>query len=256
VVLDHSGPVATMTLHNAPLNLLTTSMRIELIELTAQLRVDSDVRAVLLTADGETAFCAGSDISEFPRDERAGRRRARLEHACYDAIESLPQPVVVALRGYTLGGGVELALAADLRIGDPTLKVSLPEVRLGLFPSGGGTQRLPRLIGASRAKDLMYRGRMIDAEACLQWGIIDALDPDDAFRAARELAMEIAEQPTGALRAIKHTVRVGLTEGVVAGSQLEEDLICELFTSADALEGTAAFKERREPHFHGRRGAR
>jgi enoyl-CoA hydratase/carnithine racemase len=251
--VEQVGAVAVITLDNGPLNLLTMADRAELLAVAGRLRDDRATRAVVLAGSGPRAFCAGSDVTEFPGDAEAGRERARQEHACQAAVAALPQPVIAALQGHVLGGGVELALACDIRVADSTARIGLPEVKLGLFPSGGGTQRLPRLIGASRAKELMFLGETIGADDAARLGIVDHVVYAGRSRArARELAAEIAARPALAVQAIKAAVDGGLACGMAAGSALEERLIGELFASHDAREGVAALLARRTPIFEHR----
>ncbi|MDX6377883.1 MAG: hypothetical protein QOE98_2186 [Gaiellaceae bacterium] len=253
LVVEHDGAVAVVTLDNGPLNLLTMADRAELVAVAGRLRDDRGTRAIVLAGAGPKAFCAGSDVNEFPAGPEAGRERARREHACYAAVAALPQPVVAALHGHVLGGGVELALACDIRVADATARLGLPEVTLGLFPSGGGSQRLPRLIGASRAKELMFLGGTVGADEAARLGIVDhVVDAGRATEHARGLAAEIAARPALAVRAIKAAVDVGLDDGMVVGTALEERLIGELFASHDAHEGVAALLARRPPHFEHR----
>jgi enoyl-CoA hydratase/carnithine racemase len=253
LAVDHDGAVAVITLDNGPLNLLTMADRAELVAVAGRLRADSGTRAVVLTGAGRKAFCAGSDVTEFPDGPEAGRERAREEHACCAAVAALPQPVIAALHGHVLGGGVELALACDIRVADATVRVGLPEVKLGLFPSAGGTQRLPRLIGASRAKELMFLGEAIAADDAARLGIVDhVVEAGLSGGYARGLAAEIASRPALAVQAIKQAVDGGLADGMVAGSALEERLIGELFASHDAREGVAALLARRAPIFEHR----
>jgi enoyl-CoA hydratase len=248
LAVEHDGAVAVITLDNGPLNLLTMADRAELVAVAGRLRGDRGTRAVVLEGAGPKAFCAGSDVREFPRDAEAGRGRARQEHACYAAVAALPQPVIAALHGHVLGGGVELALACDIRVADATARIGLPEVKLGLFPSGGGTQRLPRLIGASRAKELMFLGGTIDTGDAARLGLVDhVVDAGRCGDRARELAAEIACRPALAVQAIKAAVDLGLADGPVAGAALEERLIGELFASHDGREGVAALLARRTP---------
>ena len=253
LVVEHDGAVAVVTLDNGPLNLLTMADRAELVAVAGRLRDDRGTRAIVLTGAGPKAFCAGSDVNEFPAGPEAGRERARREHACYAAVAALPQPVVAALHGHVLGGGVELALACDIRVADATARLGLPEVTLGLFPSGGGTQRLPRLIGASRAKELMFLGGTVGADEAARLGVVDhVVDAGRAIEHARGLAAQIAARPALAVRAIKAAVDVGLDDGMVVGTALEERLIGELFASHDAREGVSALLARRPPHFEHR----
>jgi enoyl-CoA hydratase/carnithine racemase len=208
---------------------------------------------VVLTGAGDRAFSAGSDIREFPRDAEAGRQRSIAEHACYDAIERLPQPVIAALHGHVLGGGLELALACDLRIADASTRLGLPEVKLGVFPSGGGTQRLPRLVGAARAKELMFLGEPIDAAEAQRVGLVNrVVDPGRSLETALNLAHDLSQRPALAIQAIKQAVDIGLREGPVAGQAAEDELIASLFTSHDVAEGVSALLAKRAPQFEHR----
>jgi enoyl-CoA hydratase/carnithine racemase len=180
-------------------------------------------------------------------------RRARIEHDAYQRLQRLPQPVIAALRGYVLGGGLELALACDLRVADETAQLGLPEIRLGVFPAGGGTQRLSRLIGAPRAKELMLLGEPIDVHEAQRLGLVNrVVPPGEALDAALDLARNIAERPGLAVRAIKRAVDGGLEEGPERGEELEREQISRLYGSHDAREGVAAFLERRPPRFEHR----
>lgn len=252
VLVEKVDGVACVELRNPPLNVLTAEIRSELIEITRDLGVDSEVRAVVLYGSGK-AFSAGSDVREFPHDEANGRTRARLEHECAHALERLPQPVIAALHGHVLGGGLELALACDLRIAETTTRIGLPEIELGVFPSGGGTYRLPRLVGPARAKQLVLLGTILDAHEAERIGLVDQLvDESAGRRAALDLARRIADKPARATRAIKRAMNTNPTNAADIGDPVEEQLIAELFTSYDAREGVAAFLEKREPRFEHR----
>ncbi|WP_162830034.1 enoyl-CoA hydratase/isomerase family protein [Amycolatopsis palatopharyngis] len=250
VEMSVTGGVALVEISNPPLNLLTMHVRSELRLVMERIGCDSSVRAVVLRSTGDRAFSAGSDISEFPRDARAGHRRAVQEHSCYDAVADLPQPVVAELSGHVLGGGLELALACDIRVADATAHLGLPEVKLGVFPSGAGTQRLPRTIGVSQAKRMMLLGEIVDADRALELGLVDEMVPrGQATAAAAEIAGRIAGQPALAVQAIKKAVDHGLRFGTRAGQALEAELIAGLFATHDAQEGVQAFLESREPQF-------
>jgi enoyl-CoA hydratase/carnithine racemase len=244
--------VIVVTLANGPLNLLTVAGRQELETLTRNLRSDDETRAVVMTGSGR-GFSAGTDITDFPKDSAAGLARARMEQACADAIAGLPQPVIAALHGHVLGGGLELALACDIRVADETARLGFPEVKLGVFPSAGGSQRLPRVIGASRAKELMFLGDTVDAPRALELGIVDhVVEAGTARTFALELATTIASRPARAVQSIKAAVDGGLSDGPVAGRQLEANLIGDLYATHDAQEGVAAFREHRPPVFRHR----
>ena len=248
-----NGPVAVWTIANPPLNLLTLALRRKLLELAITIGANDEVRAVLLVGDGTKAFCAGSDIREFSADDLISAERARSEHECYEAIESMPQPVIAVLRGHVLGGGLELAMACDLRVAADEVVLAMPEVKLGVFPSGGGTQRLPRLVGASRAKELLFLGSSIGAAEAQQIGLVDKVLPaSEVMTYATRLAHSIADQPRLAIQAIKRAVNVGLRDGPAIGQELEEALIVDLHHSHDAQEGVMAFLEKRTPVFEHR----
>jgi enoyl-CoA hydratase len=244
------GAVAVIELANPPLNLLTMQIRSEVRRVAEELAGDRSVRAVVITGAGERSFSAGSDIREFPGSAESGRVRAVAEHACYDAVARLPQPVVAALFGHVLGGGLELALACDLRLAASGTRLGLPEVALGVFPSGAGTQRLPRVIAPSRARRMIFLGETVDAPEALAIGLVDEVVADGRVReAAVSLAQRLADQPALAVRAAKRAIDHGLEHGTRAGQTMEVELIGELFTSADAREGVQAFLESRTPDF-------
>lgn len=250
VTLTRDGAgVAVLELNNPPLNLLTAGLRQQLIGAVAELGKDHDVRAVVLRGSGRT-FSAGSDVREFPVDIQEGRRRARLEHRAANALEELPQPVVAALHGHVLGGGLELALACDLRVAARDANLGLPEVGLGVFPSGGGTSRLAREVGPARAKELILLGTVIDAEDAQRLGLVNRLaEPGAAHAGGHELARQIAAQPALATRAVKEATAASVRTG---SDSTEEHLIAELFTSHDAREGAEAFRRKRPPRFEHR----
>jgi enoyl-CoA hydratase len=244
------GPVAVLELSNPQLNLLTMELRAALREAARDTGADSSVRAVVLRSTGERSFSAGSDIREFPADPGAGAKRAVEEHGCYDAVAAMPQPVVVAMQGHVLGGGLELAMSGDLRVAEESAKLGLPEVRLGVFPSGGGTQRLARLLPPSRAKRMMFLSEVVDAAEAHRLGLVDEVVPTgQAHDAAMALAQRIADQPRLAVQAVKRAVDHGLRHGVDAGQSMEVQLIAQLFASHDAQEGVRAFLESRAPRF-------
>lgn len=248
--VTRDGPVAVLELSNPPLNLLTMQLRADLRDAAREVGADGSVRAVVLRSTGQRSFSAGSDIREFPADPGAGAKRAVEEHACYDAVAAMPQPVVAALQGHVLGGGLELAMSADLRVAEESATLGLPEVKLGVFPSGAGTQRLARLVPPSRAKRMMFLAEVVNAAEALDLGLVDQVVPTaTSHDAAMDLARRIAEQPRLAVQAVKRAVDHGLRHGVDAGQAMEVQLIAHLFTSHDAQEGVRAFLEARTPRF-------
>ncbi|MCV7423490.1 enoyl-CoA hydratase/isomerase family protein [Mycobacterium yunnanensis] len=250
VELEKIGPVGVIRLVNPPLNPLTNHMRARLRDVAHDVTGRSDIRAVVLTSHGDRSLSVGSDIKGFPTTPEAGRAVSEAEHEAYDAFAAIPQPTVAVLRGTTLGGGLELSLTADIRVAEESAVLGLPEVKVGVFASGGGTQRLPQLIGTTRATRLLLLGDSIDAATALDWGLVTFVVPD---RAAESEALRIAERlaalPQLALRASKHCVHTGLLHGRSSGRQAEIDSIATIYGSADAHEGVAAFIQKREPRF-------
>jgi enoyl-CoA hydratase/carnithine racemase len=249
VHLELQGPVALLRIDNGRLNLLTRELRAQLASHAKELAGrPTEVRAVVVTG-GEGAFSAGSDIREFPPDAAVGLELARGEHACCNAIASMPQPTIAALEGHVLGGGLELAVACDLRVAAADASLAMPEVSLGVYP-GECAQTLPRLVGPARAKQLMLVGGRIDAERAERIGLVDEVAPaGGAVAAALELAGTIAEHPGLAVRAIKAAVDEESHELSGERRAGHEQTMSRMFESHDAQEGVRAFLERREPEF-------
>jgi enoyl-CoA hydratase/carnithine racemase len=246
--------VATVTLSHPPLNTQTWAMRDALLETFRNLATDDAVRAIVLTGEGTRAFSAGTDVREFEDTMRPGHgaERCRREHELHDAIDFCPKPVIAAISGWALGGGCELALACDFRVASRTARFGMPEIKLGCFPGGGGTERLPLLVGGSRAKELMMLGEPIDAAEAYRIGLVNRLAPaDEALWVALELARTLASRPAVALQLLN-----GLVDDTLARRQIMEAALPrvmarveEAFQSDDLREGAAAFQEKREPKF-------
>jgi enoyl-CoA hydratase/carnithine racemase len=253
VLLARRGAVAVLTVSNPPLNLLDLAVRHALADHARALADDAGCRAVVLAGAGDRAFCAGSDVREFPATAAEGTARAATERACFEALVALPQPVVAALHGHVLGGGLELALCADLRVCGTDAVLGLPEVGLGLLPCGGGTQRLPRLVGPAQAKRLLLTGRRVSAEEALRIGLVDEVAPSgQVLSAALATAHRIADHAPGAVRAIKSAVDRGLAEGVERGLALEEELGGPLFGTPEAVDARARLLARSTTGSHPR----
>jgi enoyl-CoA hydratase/carnithine racemase len=255
VTVDLVDGVAEITFSNGPLNLLTHQVRERLGAAVRSAGRDSQVRVVLLTGAGTRAFSAGSDVKELQAAQASGTWRARALHELqlYETIDSLPKPTVAAIQGYCLGGGLELALACDLRVCGGESEFGFPEVRLGVFPAGGGTERLPRLVGEARAKELMLLGSRIDAAEAGRLGLVNRVVPrGGGLAAGRALAREVAGQPTLAAQAIVRVVEFGRERSLREGSEAAIAALEGLGRSADLPEGIAAFLEKRPPRFtHG-----
>lgn len=236
------GSVATVRLCHPPLNAVDTLMRTELAECAGALADAPDVRAVVIHG-GERVFAAGADIHalrEMDYRQIVGWNRA-LQRT-FDLFARLPMPVVAAVNGYALGGGLELALCADYRIAARDAVLGQPEVLLGIMPGSGGTQRLARLIGPSRAKNLLMTGRRVDASEALRLGLVDELVPaGEAYESAVRYARRLAEGPAFALQAIKEAVDLGLDSSLQAGLALERGLFAGLFATPDRESGMRSF---------------
>lgn len=255
VTMDVADGVAEIAFANGLLNLLTHELRERLGAAVRSAGRDSQVRVVLLTGGGSRAFSAGSDVKELGTTQVASAWRARAQHELqlYETIDTLPKPTVAAIQGYCLGGGLELALACDLRVCGAEAEFGFPEVRLGVFPSGGGTERLPRLIGEARAKELMLLGSRIGAEEAGRLGLVNRAAPrGEGLAAGRALARELAAQPALATQAIVRVVEFGRDRPLREGSEAAIAALEGLGRSADLPEGIAAFLEKRPPRFtHG-----
>ncbi|MBY4898471.1 enoyl-CoA hydratase/isomerase family protein [Cupriavidus sp. AU9028] len=219
-------------------------------------RADARVGAVLLTGAGDRAFCAGADIKERAGNTVAGTEyffAQRATHDLFRDIEEFEKPVLAAINGVALGGGLELALCCDIRIAASTARFGLPEVKLGVIPAAGGTQRLPRLIGAARAKELVLTSDLVDAQTALQYGIVTrVLAPDALMPAALAMAQRIAEQPPLAVRFAKRAINRGLEGDIDSGLEFERYAAAMIIDSEDRKEGMRAFVEKRKPVFTGR----
>ena len=246
------GEVAVITIdRQAALNALNQDVLIELSLAFEMAEANAEVRALVITGAGR-AFVAGADIAGMSEltDAFAGRELSLLGQDVFGSLAALPFPTVAAINGFALGGGLELALAADLRVAAPAAKLGLPEVGLGLIPGYGGTQRLPRLIGQGRALDLILTGRHVAADEALQLGLVNRV-ADDALAAAVELARTAARNSPIALGLAKEAVARGLDVTLSQGLEIEADLFGLAATSSDMKEGTAAFLEKRAPKFTG-----
>ncbi|MGK7310878.1 MAG: enoyl-CoA hydratase/isomerase family protein [Candidatus Longimicrobiales bacterium M2_2A_002] len=246
--------VATITVDRPEKrNALNGQVRRELIEALDGLEGDADVRVIVITGAGEKAFIAGADIGELAERTSLEQRAAMEGRRVFTVIAELGKPVIAAINGYALGGGCELALACDLRIAARGARLGQPEVNLGILPGGGGTQRLPRLVGLGRAMRLILTGELIDAEEAERIGLVDVLvDDDELAHRTRELATSIATHSPVALKLIKEAVRASAEMPLAAGLELERELFITAFSSEDRSEGIRAFLEKRTPEFEGR----
>jgi enoyl-CoA hydratase/carnithine racemase len=241
---DEAPGVATIRLDRPPMNAINTALQEELRAAAAQVSADRDVRAVVLFG-GEKVFAAGADVKEFAGLEYTFMARDALRlTSAFDAVARIPKPVIAAVTGYALGGGCELALTADFRVSADNARWGQPEILLGIIPGAGGTQRLPRLIGPAKAKDLIYTGRFVDAEEALELGLVDAVVPKaDVYPTALAMAAKLAKGPAHALAAAKQAIDGGLDGDLASGLRLEAHLFAGLFATPDRTTGVASFLE-------------
>jgi enoyl-CoA hydratase len=248
------APIAHLELVNPPLNLVTRELTEQLREALAELAVADDVRAVVVSGRGERAFCAGSHIGEFEALRgRVAEGKLLLEKLVYRQLAELPMPTIAAIEGDALGGGLELALCCDLRIASERARLGMPEVRLAVLPGSGGTQRLPRLVGPARAKELILTGRIISAHDAERIGLVNQVVPaGEARTAADAVASEIAERGPLAVREAKRLIDAAPDVDLDAGLAAELDASERIFTTEDMVEGATAFFDKRPPTYRGR----
>ena len=252
VRLEVADGIGTIRLDRPPMNALNVSMQEELRAAAHAAASDPAVRAVVVYG-GEKVFAAGVDVKEM-LDMSYVDMSARAEAltSAFDAVARIPKPVVAAVTGYALGGGCELALACDWRVAAADAKLGQPEINLGIIPGAGGTQRLPRMIGPARAKDLIMSGRMVAADEALEIGLVDKVVPAaEVYSAAVELVQRYTTGTAQALRAAKIAIDGGLDRDLAAGLAWESQLFAGLFATADRTEGMGAFVEKRKPNFSG-----
>lgn len=276
LLIETEGPIATVTLNRPSVrNALSSELLRELDLAFLALGDDPAVRAILLRGAGPKAFAAGADIHELAAtDADSGEQFARTAQRVLRRIETLPKPTLACIHGFALGGGCELALACTLRLATPAARLGQPELKLGVMPGWGGTQRLPRLIGRSAALRIILTGGIVNATEALRLGLIDEIVPDpipspdsgptptataspadpaaDLLRRAREIALQIAAQPPLAVAAALEAVTRGAGLPLDDALALEASLFGRLCATQDKQEGTRAFLEKRPPNFQGR----
>lgn len=249
------GGVAVVVIDHPPLNVLSHDIFLQLDDTFQRLAHDDEVVVVVLTTAGDRAFIAGADIKEFPSLMANANMRGEVmeTHHAITRIDRFPKPTIAVLDGLTLGGGLELALAFDLRIAEEHAHLGLPEVKLGLFPGGGGTQRLSRIVGEAKAKEMMFTGDPVSAAEAYRVGIVNQVVPTGAgLDAARAMAAKITRHSLQSLTRIKRAVDQGLEMPLERALEHEADLFVEVFQTEDVREGVSAFIERRQPTFNHR----
>ncbi|WP_371372656.1 short-chain-enoyl-CoA hydratase [Sporomusa aerivorans] len=251
---DDAG-IGVLTLHRPQaLNALNYDLLKELDEVLAHIAQDAAIKVVIITGSGDKAFAAGADIAEMqPLSALGGRSWGRFGQAVFNKIENLPQPVIAAVNGFALGGGCELAMACDLRLASEKAKFGQPEVTLGIVPGFAGTQRLPRLVGKGRAKELLFTGDIIDAQEAYRIGLVNKVTaPEELMTTARALAEKIMSRAEVAVQLCKTAVNKGLDMDLASGVAYEAEVFGLCFATADQKEGMTAFIEKRKADFSGK----
>ncbi|TMR91361.1 enoyl-CoA hydratase/isomerase family protein [Nonomuraea basaltis] len=253
VSVEVADQIATIRLDRPKMNALNGQVQLEIAEAANIVDADPQVQAVIVYG-GEKVFAAGADIKEMADMSYADMApHSRTLQACFTAVAQIGKPVIAAISGYALGGGCELALCADFRVAGESAKLGQPEILLGIIPGAGGTQRLPRLIGPARAKDLIFTGRHVPAAEALAMGLVDRVVPDEqVYTAALEWAATFVGGPSVALRAAKQAVDQGLEVDLDTGLEVERLQFAGLFATDDAKIGMRAFAERAKAKFTGR----
>jgi len=254
IILRIEEPIAWIYLNRPErLNALNMEMIKELSQVLDELELNDKVRVLIITGTGR-AFSAGADITAFQGvTPFLGAVYVRRFQELFNKIELYTKPVIAALNGYTLGGGLELSMACDFRIASELAELGQPEINLGLIPGAGGTQRLPRLIGEGKAKEIIYTGERIPAKEALNLGLVNKVVPhDELLNEARRFALKLSEKPPLALLATKYAVKFGLESNLWSGLALESSLFGLLFSTEDFIEGVSAFLEKRKPKFKGK----
>ena len=255
IIYEKSDGVATITLNRPEaLNAFSKDVVSEILHVLEDVKNDENVRVVVLTGAGEKAFSAGADIKSMAGMNALKARELSLmgEKLCV-ALENLEKPVVAALNGYALGGGLEVAMSCDLRIASENARVGQTEVNIGLIPGWGGTQRLTRLVGMTKAKELVFTGKMIDAKTAEQIGILNMVVPADKFReTVRQFALELSSKAPVAVKVAKVLMNKGSDIGLDSALALEREGFGVVASTEDLKEGVSAFTEKRKPIFKGK----
>jgi len=239
-VEQHDGGVTLLRLQNPPMNALSRALLCELRDAARAIGADDSVKAVVV-AGGQKAFAAGADISEFG-DQDAARAIAQSFREAFDAVAAIPRPVIAAVGGYALGGGCELACACDLRVASERARLGQPEILLGIIPGAGGTQRLTRLVGPARAKDIIWSGRQVHADEALTIGLVDrVVAPGEEEHVALRWAAELGKGAVVAMGLAKRAIDDGIGRPLADGLDAERDAFVDVFATDDAQTGVKSF---------------
>ncbi|HET9229036.1 MAG TPA: enoyl-CoA hydratase-related protein [Thermoanaerobaculia bacterium] len=254
ILVEKEGRVAILTVNRPDkLNALNQQVRDETLEALAQIEKDDSIGVVVITGAGEKSFIAGADIGEFAGRTPFDQREAMASPRVFDIMANFPKPVIAMINGFCLGGGCELAMSCDMRIASDKARFGQPEIKLGLIPGGGGTQRLPRLVGLGNAMRLILTGDMIPADEAKAIGLVEMVVPAEELRTKTlELANKIAGMSPLTIRVAKEALRASERLAIEDGLPYERDLFCLCFSTKDKEEGVAAFLEKRPAQWTGR----
>ncbi|MRX53078.1 enoyl-CoA hydratase [Bacillus sp. HMSC76G11] len=254
VSFEAKGFIFFLTIANPPLNVLSDALLSEMDESVNEILAKPDCRVLVVTGAGEKAFVAGADINQFLNlDAADGARLVEKGKKIFDKISNASFPVICAISGLALGGGLELALACDIRIAEQKAKLGFPETGLAILPGYGGTQRLTKLIGPGRAKEMIFTGIVLSGNQAYDWGVVERVVPNgESLNKAKILAEQIASKGPLAIAKAKQAINQGLDRTIAEGQELETQYFAELCETEDMLEGAKAFREKRVPLYYGR----
>jgi len=248
IVLEKKGYIGVLTLNRPPANSVNLAMLEEIDRVLDDLEHDKGIRVVIITGAGEKGFSAGFDVSDAANADKVGPKGQQV----WTKVDRLSKPVIAAINGYAFGGGCELALACTFRLMVDSAKIGLTELNLGIIPGWGGTQRMPRVVGKTKALELILMSRRLTAAEALEIGLVDRIiTPDEFMKEVFDFAATLAKRPPLAVSAVLRAVNTGLEQGLDAGTTVELEGSRQVAQSKDAIEGFTAFFEKREPAFTG-----
>lgn len=254
LVVDRRGPIAVVRLNRPEkLNAMNATMKEEIASVLQDLEGDDAIRVAVVTGAGDRAFVAGADIGEFAGKTPIDQWKAYGHSSLYNVVDRFPKPILAMVNGFCLGGGCELAMACDIRIASDRAQFGQPEINIGIIPGGGGSQRLPRLVGLGKAMEMILTGDRIDAATAKDIGLVDVVVPHDVLEErAMAIANKIAEKSPVAVRLAKEAVKASARLPLDQGLRYEQSLFSIVFSTEDKEEGVRAFLEKRSPNFVGR----